>query len=328
MIVALAGGVGGAKLADGLARRLGGELTVIVNTGDDFEHLGLHISPDLDTVMYTLAGIANPKTGWGIAGESWTVLDQVARLDGPVWFKLGDRDLATHLVRTQRLRAGERLTAVTAALCRSWGIAARVLPMSDEPVRTIVQSGAERYPFQDYFVRLQCRVPVTALHFEGAQSARPSLNVRAALADPALAAVILCPSNPYLSIDPILSLPGLRDRIVAAGVPVVAVSPIIGGAAVKGPAAKIMRELGLEASVAAIAEHYRGLISGLMIDTVDAQFSSGIEALGISVRVVPILMRTVEDREGLAAECLAFVEEHHLQGRSPRPSPPGEPALD
>jgi LPPG:FO 2-phospho-L-lactate transferase len=309
MIGALAGGVGGAKLADGLAQCVGADLTVIVNTGDDFEHLGLHISPDLDTVMYTLAGIANPATGWGIAGETWTTLEQIARLGGPDWFKLGDRDLATHILRTQRLRAGERLTDITASLCRTLGIAARILPMSDDPVRTIVQSGSERYPFQDYFVRLQCRVPVTALYFEGAASARPSREVAAALADKLLTAIILCPSNPYLSVDPILAVPGVRDLILAADVPVVAVSPIIGGAAVKGPAAKIMAELGLTPSVTAIAAHYQGLVTGLMIDTVDAALAAEIEATGMRVRTAPILMRDTEDRRRLAAECIAFAKE-------------------
>jgi LPPG:FO 2-phospho-L-lactate transferase len=306
MIVALAGGVGGAKLADGLAQCVGADLTVVVNTGDDFEHLGLHISPDLDTVTYTLAGISNPTTGWGIAGETWTTLEQIALLGGPDWFKLGDRDLATHILRTQRLRAGERLTGITADLCHMLGIVPRILPMSDDPVRTIVQSGADRYPFQDYFVRLQCGVPVTALHFEGAASARPSPEVTAALTDTSLTAIILCPSNPYLSVGPILAVPGMRDLILGAGVPVVAVSPIIDGAAVKGPAAKIMTELGATPSATTIAAHYRGLVAGLMIDTVDAAFAAEIEAMGIRVRAAPILMRSIADRKKLAAEALAF----------------------
>jgi LPPG:FO 2-phospho-L-lactate transferase len=306
MIVALAGGVGGAKLADGLTQCVGADLTVVVNTGDDFEHLGLHISPDLDTVMYTLAGIANPATGWGIAGETWTTLEQIARLGGPDWFKLGDRDLATHILRTQRLRAGERLTSITAELSRTLGIAARILPMSDDPVRTIVQSGDERYPFQDYFVRLKCELPVTALHFEGAASARPSPEVTAALSDKSLSAIILCPSNPYLSVDPILAVPGMRKLILSASVPVVAVSPIIGGAAVKGPAAKIMNELGTTPSVKAIAAHYSRLVTGLMIDTADAALAADIEAMGIRVGTAHILMRTAEDRRAVAADCIAL----------------------
>jgi LPPG:FO 2-phospho-L-lactate transferase len=308
-VVALAGGVGGAKLADGLMRCRGGELTVIVNTGDDFEHLGLSISPDLDTVMYTLAGIANRETGWGITGETWHALAQLARLGGPDWFRLGDRDLATHILRTERLRRGERLTAITADLCAALGIAARVLPMTDDRVRTIVHSGEERYAFQDYFVRLRCAPPVTGLTFEAAAAARPSAEVTAALADASLAAIILCPSNPYLSIDPILAVPGLRDAIVAAQVPVLAVSPIIGGTAVKGPAAKMMKELGFGASVVTIARHYAGLIGGLVIDDADAQHAGEIEASGVRVRVSAILMRDADDRTRLAAECLAFARE-------------------
>jgi LPPG:FO 2-phospho-L-lactate transferase len=308
-IVALAGGVGGARLADGLARCRDAELTVIVNTGDDFEHLGLHISPDLDTVMYTLAGIANAATGWGIAGETWTTLEQVARLGGPDWFKLGDKDLATHILRTQALHGGKRLTEITTGLCRTLGVVPRVLPMSDDPVRTVVQSGAEHHPFQDYFVRLKCAVPVTALHFDGAAAARPSTEIVAALTDKILSAIVLCPSNPYLSIDPILAVPGLRDLVRNADVPIVAVSPIIGGAAVKGPAAKIMAELGARPSVTAVAEHYKGLIDGLMIDVCDRDDAEAIQAVGMRVRVADILMRDAADRQRLAAECLAFAAE-------------------
>ena len=259
--------------------------------------------------MYTLAGIANPATGWGIAGETWTALEQIARLGGPDWFKLGDRDLATHILRSERLRRGERLTDITADLCRALGLAARVLPMSDDAVHTIVQSGDERYPFQDYFVRLRCEVPVTGLHFEGAASARPSAEVQAALENNALAAVILCPSNPYLSIDPILAVPGMRELIAGANVPVVAVSPIIGGAAVKGPAAKIMAELGVVPSVTAIAEHYKGLIDGLIIDTIDAGLAPGIESMGIHARTSSILMRDADDRQRLAKESIACAKE-------------------
>ena len=308
MIVALAGGVGGAKLVDGLACCARPELTVVVNTGDDFEHLGLHISPDLDTVMYTLAGIANPATGWGIADETWSTLEQVARLGGPDWFKLGDKDLATHILRTQRLRRGDRLTDITADFCRALGITTRLLPMSDDPVRTIVQSGSDRYPFQDYFVRLQCGVPVTGLQFDGAASARPSPEVEAALRDNALSAIVLCPSNPYLSIDPILMVPGMRDLLDRTAVPVIAVSPIIGGAAVKGPAGKIMGELGVVPSVVAIAKHYWGLIDGLMIDTVDASLAAAVETMGIRVRATSILMRDMNDRQRLANECIAFAK--------------------
>ncbi|MGH7249111.1 MAG: 2-phospho-L-lactate transferase, partial [Pseudomonadota bacterium] len=257
-VLALAGGVGGAKLAAGLALLIGERLTVLVNTADDFEHLGLHISPDLDSVMYALAGVANPQTGWGIAGETWTFMDQVEKLGGPAWFRLGDRDLATHAIRTQLLRCGETLTMATRRLCRSFGVVADVLPMTDDRVRTIVHSCERRLAFQEYFVRLQCSVPVTRLSFEGAAKAKfnPLLERFARAAERFVA--IICPSNPYLSIDPILSLPGLRDWLKDKAAVIVAVSPIVGGAAIKGPAAKIMREIGIEPCAAAVAAHYRG----------------------------------------------------------------------
>jgi LPPG:FO 2-phospho-L-lactate transferase len=305
-IVALAGGVGGAKLADGLARLLGDRLAVVVNTGDDFEHLGLHVSPDLDTVMYTLAGIANSQTGWGIAGESWNFMDQIARIGGPTWFRLGDNDLATHAVRTQRLRAGHTLTAITAELCRGLHVAAAVIPMSDDPVRTVVATPDGELPFQDYFVRLACAVPVTGLRYDGAASAKPSPAL-SKLEDPA--AIVICPSNPYLSVDPILAIPGLRTWMKAQRVPIVAVSPIVGGAAIKGPAAKVMQELGVAATAAAVARHYAGLIDGIVIDEVDAALRGEIEAAGIAVRIAPAVMRSSDDRLALARACLAFALE-------------------
>jgi LPPG:FO 2-phospho-L-lactate transferase len=305
-VVALAGGVGGAKLADGLAHLLGKRLAVIVNTGDDFTHLGLHISPDLDTVMYTLAGIANPQTGWGIAGESWNFLGQVERLGGPAWFRLGDRDLATHVLRTQRLAAGETHTAVTAALCRALGVTAMLLPMSDDPVRTIICTDDGELPFQDYFVRLACAVPVRGIRYDGAPAAR--LNPALAMF-PDLSAIIICPSNPYLSVDPILAVPDHRAWLRAQGCPVVAVSPIVGGAAIKGPAAKIMAELGVPASAVGIARHYAGLVDGLVIDAADAALAQEIAAEGIAVRVAPTVMSNSDDRVALARTCLAFVGE-------------------
>lgn len=305
-VLALAGGVGGAKLAAGLAPLLGERFTLLVNTADDFEHLGLHISPDLDTVMYTLAGMANPQTGWGIMGETWTFMDQVARLGGPAWFRLGDRDLATHAIRTQRLRGGETLTGVTTDLCRALNVTAEVLPMTDDRVRTIVHSQEQRLGFQDYFVRLKCAVPVTGLSFEGAAAARFNPRIERLVDPKARPIVIICPSNPHLSIDPILALPGLRDWLKANATVIVAVSPIVGGAALKGPAAKIMRELGIEPSATAVAAHYNGLIEGLVIDEVDARHSDAIAATGAAVRVAQTVMRSMEDRTALARECLAF----------------------
>jgi LPPG:FO 2-phospho-L-lactate transferase len=302
-IVALAGGVGGAKLADGLSRRLDELLTVIVNTGDDFDHLGFHISPDLDTVMYTLAGIANSTLGWGLEGESWSFMDQIAKLGGPDWFRLGDRDLATHAIRTDRLRAGESLSDVTETLCRLLGVRSRVLPMSDDPVRTLVHSRDKMLGFQEYFVKLRCAVPVSRIQYEGISSAR--INPRV-LGIEKPTAVVICPSNPYLSIDPILGCPGSFEWLVGLAVPIIAVSPIVAGSAIKGPAAKIMGELGIDPSVVAIGEHYRDLIDGLVIDIADAALAGKIEAMGISVYVAQTVMKSDADRLHLADECLTF----------------------
>lgn len=306
MIVALAGGVGGAKLVDGLAAVVGSDLSVVVNTGDDFEHLGLAVSPDLDTVMYTLAGIANPETGWGLAGETWNFLDQATQLGGPAWFRIGDRDLATHVLRSERLRRGERLTLITADLCQRLGIRAQILPMSDMPVRTIVHTPEGPLAFQEYFVRRRCEVAVTGFAFDGAGRARPTDEVRAALQHSALAAIVICPSNPFVSIDPILAVPGVRELLRARNVPVVAVSPIVSGAAVKGPAAKMMRELGSVVSAATVAAHYKDLAHGIVIDEADAGLAGQIEATGMAVRVVPTLMRSAMDRRNLALAFLDF----------------------
>lgn len=308
-VLALAGGVGGAKLAAGLAQILGERLTILVNTGDDFEHFGLHISPDLDTVMYTLAGIANSVTGWGITDESWTFMDQVTRLGGQTWFNLGDRDLATHAVRTEWLNRGETLTAVTTHLCRALGVRSVVLPMSDHSVRTVVHSGDQALSFQDYFVRLKCDVPVRALSFDGAASAKfnEALRDLGNSLDPL--AIVICPSNPYLSIDPILALPGLREWIRSSGAPVVAVSPIVGGKAIKGPAEKIMRELGLNPSAAAIGRHYGDLLTGLVIDAVDEDSAEEVSASGVAVLSTQTIMRGGQDRVNLARDCLAFIDD-------------------
>lgn len=305
-IVALAGGVGGAKLADGLAHRLGETLTVVVNTGDDFEHLGWHISPDLDTVIYTLAGVANRTQGWGLEEESWAFMDQLARLGGPVWFRLGDRDLATHAFRTSRLRNGATLSQVADELRRSLGVKARILPMSDDPVRTTIQSDGRKIAFQEYFVKLACGVPVEAIHFEGAENARLNPALSSPEAADALLAVIICPSNPYLSIDPILAIPGANPWLKKLAVPVIVVSPIVSGAAIKGPAAKIMREMNVPPSAVAVAKHYRGLADGIIIDVADSTLAPEIAALGLAVDVVPTVMRTQADRISLADKCIAL----------------------
>lgn len=301
--VAISGGVGGAKLSLGLAHVLGEQLTIIANTGDDFEHLGLHVSPDVDTALYTLAGVVNETTGWGRSNETWTFMQALDGLGGPQWFRLGDGDLATHVERTCRLRAGETLTMITGDFARRLGIKADVLPMSNEPVRTMVATVDGEIGFQDYFVRQQCKPAVRGLRFQGAKAARPSPEVLATLADPALAGIIICPSNPWLSVDPILGVSGMKAAIRAAGVPVVAVTPIIAGKAVKGPTAKIMDELGLSPDATEVARHYEGLIDGFVIDTADASLR---DKIGVPVHVAQTLMRSLQDRIALASEAIAF----------------------
>jgi LPPG:FO 2-phospho-L-lactate transferase len=303
VIVALAGGVGGAKLAEGLAQALpADELTVVVNTADDFTQLGLRISPDLDTVMYTLAGRANPTTGWGLAGETWSFMSAIERLGGPAWFRLGDQDLATHVQRTQALAAGMTLASVTAHLCRAFGVTHAVVPMTDDRVSTVVHTSEGALAFQDYFVRRRCEPVVRAIEYEGVSRAAPS----PVLAGETVDAVVLCPSNPWLSIDPILALPGVRERLLRRHYPVIAVSPIIGGAAMKGPAAKIMRELGIEPSVGEIARHYADVIDGLVIDNVDAQSTPKLRELGCEALVTDVVMSDATTRARLAREVLAF----------------------
>src|ERR1700722_11180487 len=269
-ILALSGGVGGAKLALGLYRILPPDtLTVVANTGDDFEHLGLSISPDLDTLLYTLSCEANPELGWGRRSETWTFMEALEKLGGETWFKLGDGDLATHVERTRRLAAGESLSATIDGFCRHFGIAARILPMSDDKVRTRLDTDRGRLDFQDYFVRLRCEPAVRRLDFLGREAARPDPDFLAALADPALRAVVICPSNPFISIDPILTVPGVRDALRTCRAPVVAVSPIIAGKAVKGPTAKMMEEMGLTVDAGAVARHYQDFLDFYIVDEMD-----------------------------------------------------------
>lgn len=313
-IVALTGGVGGAKLAAGLARRIPADkLKLIVNTGDDFEHLGLQISPDIDTLVYTLANLVNKENGWGRANETWNFMQALGELGGETWFRLGDADLAMHIERTRRLKAGEPLSQVTAALARKLGVASDILPMTDQRVRTRVATDEGTLDFQDYFVRKACNPTVTAIRFEGADGAQPAPGVIRVLEDPDLRAIIICPSNPYLSIDPLLSIAGLRQRIATAAVPVVAVSPIIAGAAVKGPTAKIMKELGIAQCSLEIAQHYQGLIDGIVLDHADRHLA---EQLAIPALVTNTLMRCEQDREHLAAECIAFAEQLHCREKA------------
>ncbi len=317
MILALAGGVGGAKLAKGLAELLGPhELTIVVNTGDDFEHLGLNISPDLDTVMYTLAGVSDAVRGWGLEGESWNFMQQLEKLGGEAWFRLGDRDLATHVQRTQCLREGLSLSRATRSLCASLGLTHRIVPMSDDPVRTLVHSDAGVLGFQDYFVRRRAEPVVTRLDYAGANEARIADGFRAALEHPELRAVIVCPSNPYLSIAPILALPGVREALRKRRAPVIAVSPIVAGQAIKGPAAKIMRELGSEPSSIAVARFYEGLIDGLVVDRADAALAGTIERCGMQCFVTDTVMREPGDRAALAQRVLEFARMPTRQARS------------
>lgn len=304
-VLALAGGVGGARMAAGLAQALPpGDLTVIVNTGDDFDHLGLHISPDIDTVTYTLAGINNAGQGWGIAGESWATMAALKRLGGADWFQLGDQDMATHILRTHRLRGGESLSAITADFARRLGIQTRILPMTDDPVRTLVDTDQGTLPFQDYFVRRQCAPRFQGIRFDGMDGARPTAGFLAALDGPALGVIILCPSNPILSIWPILGLPGIHEKLAARRVPIIALSPFIGSRAVKGPAAKIFAELGLSPSPAGLLSCYDGLIDGLVIDHADAALAA--DCGEVQVRVTDTLMRDGADQRRLALEILDF----------------------
>jgi LPPG:FO 2-phospho-L-lactate transferase len=305
-IAALAGGVGGAKMVDGLARNVApGELTVIVNTGDDFEHFGLHISPDLDTVCYTLAGMANPRTGWGRRGETWNALHGIERLGGPAWFRLGDHDLSTHLERTRRLQRGEPLSSIMGEFCAAWGIQSKVLPMTDAPVRTMVRSDRGELAFQEYFVQMQCEARVSGFEFRGAQDAAPAPGALESLEQ--AEGIVICPSNPWVSIGPILSITALQTAMARGKT--VAISPIVGGKAIRGPAAKMYAELGIEPSAVAVARHYRQHIAAFVLDSVDRHLEAEIKDMGLRTLVTNTVMRTVEDRRRLASEVLDLLKE-------------------
>jgi LPPG:FO 2-phospho-L-lactate transferase len=303
--LALSGGVGGAKLVAGLAQVLPADsLIVAVNVGDDFEHLGLTICPDLDTVLYTLAGVVHPQQGWGRADESWNVLEEIRHLGGESWFALGDRDIALHLLRRQLLQQGLTLSQASVEVSRRLGVAITVVPVSDHPVRTLVATDQGRLAFQDYFVRLRCEPQVRSLEFEGAASASLAPAVRAALEHPDLAGVILCPSNPYLSVAPMLAVTELRERLRALTVPVLAVSPIVAGQAIKGPTAKIMRELGVQPTAGVIADLYRDFVRAVVVDTADA----ALAAADRRFVVAPTVMKTQEQKAALARDCLALID--------------------
>jgi LPPG:FO 2-phospho-L-lactate transferase len=302
-VVAICGGVGGAKLALGLQHLLGERLTVVVNVADDFEHMGLRICPDLDTVIYTLSGLSDEVRGWGRAGETWNFMEATRQLGGEGWFALGDRDLALHVERTRRLAAGESLTSIIAGFARTLRIAPLLLPVSDDPIRTKVDTDIGILDFQRYFVQHRCEPALRGIAFEGAKTARLNPLASAALSSPQLGAIVICPSNPYLSVDPILAVPGLSEAMTRSGVPIVAVSPIIGGRAIKGPTAKIMNEMKIETTSASIAKHYASLIDGLLIDSTDAADVSGIM---MPVHAVQTLMTDLASRIALAAETLGF----------------------
>lgn len=304
-VLALCGGVGGAKLARGLNALITnpGQLAVVVNTGDDFEHLGLTICPDLDSVLYGLAGKNDEQRGWGRANETWHCLETLKELGAADWFALGDRDLALHIERSHQLRAGRSLSEVTARFCQHLGIAAQVLPMTNDPVKTIIHTDEGELAFQEYFVRQACKPAVRRVSYQGAEQARPNEALLACLADDSLEAIIICPSNPQLSIDPILSLPGVRETLRNVDAPIVVVSPLIGGHAVKGPAAKIMAELDMPVDSVGIVQAYLDLLDGLLIDTQDADDTHRVQVPALAT---PTLMRNVQDSIRLAAQTLAF----------------------
>lgn len=310
--LALTGGVGGAKLALGLAQILPpAQLAFLVNTGDDFSHLGLHVSPDLDTLMYALSGESNPDTGWGRREESWRFIETLRALGGESWFNLGDRDLAVHVLRTERLRAGATLSEVTRELNAALGTQHPIWPMSDSPVPTIVQTPDGPLAFQHYFVRDRCAPPVTGFEFRGVAEASPPPAVLEWLGDPALAGIFICPSNPFVSVDPILAVPGLRAALRRCPAPVIAVSPIVAGLAIKGPTAKMMAELAVPSTAVAVAEHYRDLLDGYVIDEADAGLLDPLKAAGFAAIAAPTVMLTLADKVRLAELVCEFARQRH-----------------
>lgn len=308
-ILALTGGVGGAKLALGLAQILPPEqVTFLVNTGDDFEHMGLRICPDIDTLLYTLSDEANPETGWGRRNETWHCLEALGQLGGETWFRLGDRDLATHLTRTKALAEGASLSEVIASLATNLGIRHTVLPMCDQPVATMIGTAAGELAFQHYFVRERCAPEVTGFRFAGSEEARLAPALQALLTAPDLDGIVICPSNPFVSVDPILAIPGMRAALIAARAPVVAVSPIIQGAAIKGPTAKMMAELGVPQDALAVARHYGDLLDGFILDDHDADLVDDVRRLGQTAIAAPTLMLTLQDKMNLARGVMDFID--------------------
>ena len=304
-VLALAGGVGGAKLALGLSEILPpGQLVIAVNTGDDEDFHGLHVSPDLDTMMYTLAGLYNAETGWGLQGDTFQCLRMLERYGADCWFNLGDRDLATHIRRSQLLSNGASLSEVTAELCERLGVGHAIVPMTDDPVKTVLHTDEGALPMQQYFVRRLAQPKVYAVCYSGSQEARPSDGLTSALDNAKM--LVVCPSNPALSVGPLLALPGVRDRLRSFSGPKVAVSPIVGGDAVRGPAGKIMAELGQEVSVVGVAKAYRDICDYLVIDRQDAALAPAVAEVGVKPVVTNTIMNTLEDKTSLASEILAL----------------------
>ncbi len=303
-VVVLTGGVGGAKLVLGLMQVVEPRsIRAIVNVGDDFRHIGLAVSPDIDTLLYTLSGQANETQGWGLEGESWSFMKQLRTLGGPDWFALGDGDLALHVIRTARLAAGEPLSRITADFARSWGIEAAILPATDNAISTVVETDEGELEFQRYFVQQRCRPVVRNVRFSGVVNARPAPGVLDAIGDTNARAIIIAPSNPYLSIDPILAIPGIASALRAATAPVVGVSPIVGGKAVKGPTAKIMAEMGLSVTPPTIAAHYETLLDGFVMDMRDAPCSLPLPHVEADT-----LMVTLDDRACVAKAALDLAD--------------------
>ena len=303
-VVVLTGGVGGAKLVLGLTQVVAPDrITAIVNTGDDFRHVGLWICPDLDTLLYTLAGKANAEHGWGRAGETWGFMAALRSLGAEDWFLLGDGDLALHVLRSARLASGATLSEISRDFAKAWGLPLTMLPMSDDPVSTYLSTDEGDLPFQRYFVERRCAPTVSAIRFEGTAAAQAAPGVVEAIQGTDTRAVLIAPSNPFLSIDPILAVPGIRAALMNATAPVVAVAPIVGGKAVKGPTAKLMRELGIPVTPQAIADHYRGVIDGLVVDERD-----GPEGVGIPMTSADTLMVSLEDRARVAGAALALAD--------------------
>ena len=305
--LALSGGIGGAKLALGLEHIFNSpKLMIAGNTGDDFEHFGLNISPDLDTLLYTLSGKSDLERGWGLANETWSFMKAMKELGGETWFQLGDRDLAIHVERTRRLNEGESLSSITSSFCRKLGVKSQIVPATDDTLKTLVKTPEGILSFQHYFVKYQCRSKIIALQFEGSENAQPCIALEEVLESLLLKTVVVCPSNPFLSIDPILAIKGLREKLKKSKARIIAVSPIVGGNAVKGPTANNMRDLGFTVSACSIAKYYSDFIDGFMLDKGDANEISQIESLGIQVGLADTIMTNLQSKIKLAEDILRF----------------------